>query len=135
MKRAYVEEALGNVGCINILSLVVRIRVQSLVGDCVVQEQRLEILLSVAAEEEAVDAGAKSLESTVRRSKQGGSGVSRCIVESFQKTSLDQPEFEGAELSGQEGDDVSGVGRWDEEAVDAVDDTVGTKLEQVSQGQ
>ena len=93
------KETLGNVGCISILSLVVCVRVQGLVRNRVVLEQSLEILLSVVAEEEAVDAGAKSLESAIRRSKEGGSGVSSGVVEGFQEARLDQSELEGAELS------------------------------------
>lgn len=47
------------------LSLVVGIRVQRLVGHNVVLQQGCEVLLSVLAEEEAVDLGTKLLEGKV----------------------------------------------------------------------
>ena len=126
------EKAFGDVGLRNIFRLVIRIRVQRLIGDGMVLEQGLEVLLSVAAKEEAVDAGSKSLEGPIRGRKEGRSGVSGGIVECLQETRLEQTELKGAELSGQECDDLGRVGRGDEETVDAVNDSVGAKLERVS---
>lgn len=46
----------------------------------------------------------------------------------MKEASLEKTELESAELAGEELDNVGGFGRWDEEAVDSMDDAVCAEL-------
>ena len=120
------DSALVNVGA---LGLVVRIGVQCLVGNDMVFQESLEILLAVLAEEEAVDPWAKLLEGEVRGREEGSANMVGGVVDGFEEADLGQAELESAELPGKELDDFGGFWRWDEEAVNSVDNTVGAELE------
>ena len=81
------------------------------------------------AEEEAVDPWAKLLEDEVRGREEGSANMVGGVVDGFEEAGLGQAELESAELSGKELDDFGGFWRWDEEAVNSVDNTVGAELE------
>lgn len=61
------EKALGDSVILHLggLGLVIRIRVQSLVGNNMVFQESLEILLTIFAEQEAIDPGTKFLEGKI----------------------------------------------------------------------
>lgn len=120
------DSALVNVGA---LGLVVRIGVQCLVGNDMVFKESLEVLLSILAEEEAVDPWAKLLESEVRWREEGSANMVGGVVDGSEDAGLGQAELESAELRGKELNDFGGLWRWDEEAVNSVDNTVSAELE------
>lgn len=120
------DSALVNVGA---LGLVVRIGVQCLVGNDMVFKESLEVLLAILAEEEAVDPWAKLLESEVRWREEGSANMVGGVVDGSEDAGLGQAELESAELRGKELNDFGGVWRWDEEAVNSVDNTVSAELE------
>lgn len=51
------------------------------------------------------------------------------VVDEFDETGLGESEFQSAELAGEELDDISSFGWWDEQTVNPVNDAVGAKLE------
>ena len=60
------EVALGNTTLlVDSISLVKSVRVKGLVGDNMIQQECLEVLLAVLAEQESVDSRAKFLESEI----------------------------------------------------------------------
>ena len=76
MDWAYMENALGNVLSINtFVGHIVSIRVESMVCNDVVFEERLQVLQTVRAEKECVDLGAKLLEGKIRGRKEGSTDV------------------------------------------------------------
>lgn len=91
-----------------------------------VQNQSLEVLATVLAEQESIDLGAELLESEVGRSKQSTAGVIGAVV-SIKETSLAKSQLEGGELRRQEVDDFEGSWRRNEEVVNSVDDSVCTE--------
>lgn len=107
--------------------LVVGITVKGLVGHDVVLQECLEVLLSVLAEKESIDPRAEFLECKVGRSKESTTGVVG-VVQRFEETGLDESELKGGELAGKEIDNLESLRRWDDDVVNTVDDTVGTKL-------
>ena len=94
-----------------------------------VLQKSFEVLLSILAKEEAVDPRAKLLKGEVRGSEKSPSNVVGGVVDGFKKTGLRKAELEGAKLAGEELDDFGGFWWWNEKAVNAVDDTIGTELE------
>lgn len=108
---------------------VVRVRVQRLVRDDVVLEQRAqepEALLRV--EEEGVGGGAEAREGRVRGGEEGEARavqvvLVRLVVVRDQARLLGR-ELERRESAGEEGDETAGRGWGDEDAVDAVGDAV-----------
>lgn len=109
------------------LSLVERIRVESLVRDDMVLQEGGEVLLSTTAEEEGVDAGAELLECVIGGGEEGTTGVRR-VFELVKETGLLEGELKGAEFSGKELNNLERRWGWDQEVVDAVDHTVGCEL-------
>ena len=96
------EVSLRDASLLNIfrvLGLIVRVRVQGLVGNHVVLEQRLQVCLAVFAEEESVDPGAELLEGEVGGGKEGTSDVIGGVVDGLEETSLLETKLEGAELA------------------------------------
>ena len=91
-------------------------------------EQSLEVLLSIRAEQEAIDPRSKLLEGEVGGGKDCTARMCRGIVKSFKKTGFCQGQLKGAELSREKRDDFSGLWWRDKNAVNAVNDTIGTKL-------
>lgn len=91
-----------------------------------VEDQSLEVLATVLAEQESVDLGAELLECKVGRSEQSTAGVIGAVV-SVKETSLAKSQLEGGELGRQEVNDLEGSRRRNEKAVDSVDDSVGTE--------
>jgi len=79
------------------LSLDESIAVQNVVGNGVVEDQSLEVLATVLAEQESVDLGTKLLEGKVGRSKQSTAGVIGAVV-SVKKTGLAKSQLESGEL-------------------------------------
>lgn len=69
LKDAYMEVALGDSGLFGVVSLVIGVRVESLVCDNMILEQGLQILLSITTEQEAIDSWAKLLKGEIRRRK------------------------------------------------------------------
>lgn len=108
---------------------VVRVRVQRLVRDDVVLEQRAQVpeaLLRV--EEEGVGGGAEAREGGVRGGEDGEARAVRVVVVRLvvvrDETRLLGRELEGRESAGEQGDDSAGCGWGEEDAVDAVGDAV-----------
>lgn len=64
------------------------IGVQSLVGDNMVLQKSLEILLAVFAEEEASDPRTELLECEIGWCEDCPAKVGRCIIDGFEKTGL-----------------------------------------------
>jgi hypothetical protein len=108
-----------------LLSVIERVRVQSLVNDHVVLQQRTEVLLAILAKQEGVHPGAKLLEGEVARGEECSAIVVVLgAVQLVEETGLAKTKLESAELAGQEVDDRSDVGWRDEDGVDAMDDAV-----------
>lgn len=122
------EEALWHICALGVLAVIESIRVQSLIGDDVVLEKSLEILFAVGAEQEGIDPGTEALESKVRGSKERSTDVVAGIVQRGKEAGLVESEFESAELARQQAENLSSLGRWHDDGVDAMNDTVGTKL-------
>ena len=106
---------------------VVRVRVERLVRDDVVLEQSLEVLFAVLGEEEGVDAWAEFLEGEVGRREEGAAGCGR-VGEVLDQACLAESEEQGAEVAGEEFEDLEGLRRWNQDAVYAVDETIGGAL-------
>ena len=125
-RKIDVEVALGNTFLGLAVSAVVGVRVEGVVRDKVVLEQSLQVLLAVLAEEEGIDARAKLLESEV-----GGSEESATLVvggvDQIEETSLAETKLKGGELARKEINDGGNARRWQDERVNAVNDTVGTE--------
>jgi len=125
-----VEISLGNAVLLNIcgLGFVEGIGVQSLIGYDVVLQESLEVLLTILAEEEAVDPGTELLKREVGWREYGPAEVSRSIVDGLEETGFCETELEGAELARKELDDVGRFWWGNEETVNAVDNAVGAEL-------
>ena len=91
-----------------------------------VEDQSLEILAPVLAEQESIDLGAELLEGEVGRSKQSTAGVIGAVV-SVKETSLAKSQLKGGELGRQEINDLEGSRRRNEEIVNSVNNSVGTE--------
>lgn len=65
-------------------------------------QQSLEILLTIAAEEEPIDLGTKLLEGKICRREDCSAKMVGSVVDSLEKTSLGKTKLECAELSGEE---------------------------------
>lgn len=104
----HVEVSLRNTILFNIcrLGFVEGIRVQCLIGNNVVLQESLEILLTILAEEEAIDPSTELLECEVGWRKDGPTKMGRSIVYTFEQTSLGETKLEGAELAWKELDDI-----------------------------
>ena len=112
---------------------VVRITVQSVaLTHHMVCQECLEIFLAIGGEEEGVDAGPELLEGEVGGGEEGAAGVG--AVEFVEKAGLGEPELEGGEFRGQEGEDFENVRGWEENGVDAVDYAVAAELVEVLVG-
>lgn len=92
-----------------------------------VLKQGLQVLLTVGREEERVDLGAKLPEGEVGGSEEGSTWMIGA-VEEIKETSLAETELKSGELGWQEVDDLDHTWRREDEAVNAVDDTVGAEL-------
>jgi hypothetical protein len=125
-RKVNVEVSLGHTFLALAIRAVKGIRVEGVVGDKVVLKQSLEVLLTVLAEEEGVDARAKLLESEVGRGEESAALVVGS-VDHVEETSLAEAELEGGELARKKVNDGGDVGRRQDEGVHAVDDTVGTE--------
>jgi len=79
------------------LSLDESVAVQNVVGNSVVEDQSLEVLAAVLAEQEPVDLGTELLESKVGGSKQSTAGVIGAVV-SIKETGLAESQLESGEL-------------------------------------
>ena len=126
------EVSLGNTSSLNAIRLIESIGVQRLIGDDVVLQQRLEILLAVRAEQERIDPGPEFQEGEIRGREEGAADVIRSVVQARYETGFGETELEGAEFAGEKADDVDDFRRWDQDAVDAVDDAVSSELRSVS---
>ncbi len=51
------------------------------------------------------------------------------VVDGFDEAGLGEAEFQSAELTGEELDNLSSFGWWDEQTVNPVNDAIGAKLE------
>lgn len=121
-----VEVALGHTLLSLAVGAVVRVRVESVVRDKVVLKKSLEVLLTVLAEEESVDPRAELLESEVRGCEESTSLVVGG-VDHVEKTRLAETKLESRELAREQVDDGGHVWRRQDNGVNAVNDTVGTK--------
>ena len=108
-------------------STVDGVRVKSGLGNNVVLQQSLQVLLAKVAEEEGVDPWAKLEESKVGWSKEGATWVVSG-VELLEKASLGKTELKSRELGWEKVDDLDDVWWWNEKGVNAVDNSVGTEL-------
>jgi len=132
-----VEVSLGNTILLNIcgLGLVEGIGVQRLIGNDVVLQECLEILLTILAEEETVDSSTELLEREVGWCKDCPAEMGRGVVDGFKKASLRETEFEGAEFAWKKLNDVGRFWGRDKEAIDAMDNAVCAELVcQLNQG-
>lgn len=91
-----------------------------------VEDQSLEVLATILAEQEAVDLGAQLLEGEVGRSKQSTAGVVGAVV-GVKETSLAKSQLEGRELRRQEVNDLEGSWRGNEKVVNSVNHSVCTE--------
>lgn len=126
------EVALGYAGLVDIVCLVKGIGVESLVGNHVVLQQRLEIFLSVRTKQKGINPWSKFLEREVRGGEDCAANVVRGIIHGGKQAGLGEAELEGTEFTGEEADDVDDLWRWDEDAIYAVDDTIGSELRAIS---
>jgi hypothetical protein len=89
----------------------------------VVEDQSLEVLAAVLAEQECVDLRAELLEGEVGRSEQSTARVVGAVV-SVKETSLAKSQLKGRELRRQKVNDLEGSWGRNEQAVNSVDDSV-----------
>ena len=122
------EEPLWNASILYAVGLIVCVRVQGVVGHNVVLENSLEVFLTVSAEEEAIDSGSKLPERKVGWSKDGTSNVIGCIVQGLQESGLGKSEFQRTELARKQINDFDSLWRRDQDAVNAVNDTIASEL-------
>lgn len=122
------EDAFGNVGVLDRIHGVVGIGIQGLVGHDVIREKSFQVLLTIAAEEEAIDLGSEFLEGEVGRSEDGSTNVCRCVIDDWDQSGLGETELQGTEFSREELDYVDDVRGWYKQAVDTVDDSVCSEL-------
>lgn len=123
------EDALGDFLLVDDgFSGVICVRVQGLVGHHMVFKQCLQVFLAIGAEEESIDFWAKFLESEVRWSEQGSAIVVRSIIDSWKQSGLGETKLQGAEFARQECNDFRNLGRRYQQAINGVNDTVGSKL-------
>ena len=87
-----------------------------------------QVLPAILAEQKAVDSRTKLLESKVGRREDSATSVVGGVVDGFVQASLDKSKLKRAELSRKEADDFGGLWWWEEDAVDPVDDSVGSEL-------
>ena len=117
---------------VNGFRLVVSIRVQGLISNDVVLQESLEIFLSILAKEEAINFWAQLLEGEIRGCENSSAHMVRGVCNDGQKTGLCKAKFQGTKLAREELDDAGNAGWWDEEAVNAMDNAVRSKLDIVS---
>ena len=133
---AYMEVTLGNIALfhdiINRFSLVVSIGVQCLIGDDVVLQESLEVFLTVFAEKEGIDPRTQLLEGEVRRGENSSPKVGRSVCNGGQEIGLCKAELQGTELPREKLNDAGHLWWRDDKAVNAMDNTVGSKLSVVS---
>lgn len=108
------------------LSGVVGIGVQSVVGNEVVLEKSLQVLLAVLAEEESIDPRTKLRESEVRRCEEGAALVVGGVDE-IEKACLPKTKLESGKLAGKQADNRCHIWGRKDNGVDAVNNTVGTE--------
>ena len=111
------EETLRYATLLNIVvngfRLVICIRVQRLIGNNVVFQKSLQILLTVLAEKETVDLGAQLLEGKIGRGKKGSTDMVRSVCDSGQETGLCKAKFKCTELAGEKLNDAGDLRRRD----------------------
>lgn len=78
-----------------------------------------EVFRAVGGEEEGVDSQAQVLEGFVGGGEDGDTLV--CIFEGRGEAGFEEGEGEGAEVGGDEVEEVEGGWGWEEDGVDAVD--------------
>ena len=122
------ENSLGNISLFHALGLVVSVRVERVIGHDMVFQDGLEVFLAVSAEEEAIYLGAKLLECEVGRSEEGSSDMIGSIIQGLDKSGLAKSKLQRAEFSRKQLNDLDSVWRWNQDAVNAVDDAVGSEL-------
>lgn len=99
---------------VNRFRLVVRIRVQCLIGDDVVLQKSLEVFLTIFTKEEAVNPGAQLLEGEIGGGENGSANMVRGVCDSGQETGLGEAEFKGTEFTREELNDAGDLWWWDE---------------------
>lgn len=112
-------------GVLGWVDLVVSVGVQRASREVVLQ-QRTEVLEAVLREEEGVDLRAQLLEGEVGWREESAAGVVGA-VDLVKQTGLGQTKLEGAELAREEVHNLDNLRRRDNDAVDTVDYTIGTK--------
>ena len=100
------------------------IGVEGVIANNVVLEQSGEVFLAVLAEKEGIDPWAEALKGEVGRCEKGATDVGGGFIEVIYEARLDETELEGAELAGEEGNNVSGYRGWEENAIKSVNDAV-----------
>ncbi len=103
------------------------IRVQRLIGNDVILEERGQVLFAIFTKQEGVDLGAEFPECRVRGRKEDTAGM-WTFCDHLVQTGLHEGELEGGELAGEKLDDCGGGRGWEEDRVDAVDDAVCAEL-------
>lgn len=100
-----------------------------MIGHNMIFKQGLEILLSPAAKQESIDFGAKFLESGVRWSKESSAFVMGCIIQTIEKTSFREPQFECAKVRRKEIEQIGHRKWWNKNLVDRMDDAICCELD------
>lgn len=120
-----VRRSTRNILLMILSAIVKRIRVKRLIYDDVVLKQSLEVFLAILAEQESIDTRPKLLERKVAGREECSAVVwiLRC-VHLLKQARLAETEFKCAELTGEEVDDGSDVGRGNQDAIYAVHDAV-----------
>lgn len=108
------------------LSGVVGIGVQGVVGNKVVLEKSLQVLLAVLAEEEGVDPRTKLRESEVGRCEEGATLVIGSVNE-VEEACLPKTKLEGRKFAGKQADNRGHIWGREDNGVDAVNNTVGAE--------
>ncbi len=109
------------------LLLIECVGVKCLIRDNVVLEKCLQVFLAIFGEEEGVDLRTKLLKCPVGWGKQSSS-LMWCFLDSFKETGLRQAKLKCRELAREELDDLECGGRWKQDGVDSVDDSVCAEL-------
>ncbi len=84
------EVAFRDTSLFGVVSLVVGIRVESMVGDNVILQQGLQIFLSVTTEQEAIDSWAELLEGKIGRRKHSTTNVVGRIIHRWNQVGFRQ---------------------------------------------
>jgi hypothetical protein len=111
-----------------VLGFIVNIRKQSVVGNDMILQQSLEILLTKPAEEKAIDFGTQFDEGLVRRCKQSASRFGRIRAKKVDQACLHQSQIQSAQ---QRRHNIDGVdrGEWrKKDLVKSMDDPICGKL-------